>query len=279
MLHRPQSTADALKMLGMEGATILAGGTDIFPAYVDRPPPTALIDITKLPGLRGVSVDDATIRIGAATTWTDIVRTSLPPAFDMLKQAALEVGAVQIQNRGTIGGNLCNASPAADGVPPLLALDAQVELASPRGVRVLALEDFLLGNRQTIRAADEIMTAVLVPNDLPAARSKFLKLGARRHLVISIVMVAAALEFGEHATIKTARIAVGSASAIAQRLRTLEQRLVGARASADVAGHVTEECLSPLTPIDDIRATAGYRLDAAAELVKRTLLHLCGTPA
>lgn len=279
MLHRPQSTADALEMLGLHGATILAGGTDIFPAHVDRPPPAALIDITRLPGLRGVSRDGKTIRIGAATTWTDVVRAPLPPAFGMLKQAAREVGALQIQNRGTIGGNLCNASPAADGVPPLLVLDAEVELASPRGVRKLALEEFLLGNRRTARAADEIMTAVVVPDGPAAARSAFLKLGARRHLVISIVMVAAVLEVGEDANIKTARIAVGSASAVAKRLRALEQRLTGAPATADIANQVTKECLSPLGPIDDTRATANYRLEAAAELVKRTLVNLCETPA
>lgn len=274
MFHRPQSTDEALALLAMDGATILAGGTDIYPAHVDRPPPKRLVDISGLKDLRGVSRDAQTIRIGAATTWTEIARADLPPSFDMLRQAAREIGAVQIQNRGTIGGNLCNASPAADGAPPLLALDARVELASPRGPRILPLEEFLIGARRTARAADEIMTAILAPAENGASKSVFLKLGARKHLVISIVMVAAILSFDSDGTIEKARIAIGSASAVAQRLRGLEQRLVGLPANAAVVDCVSAEDLSALAPIDDARATAGYRIEAASELVRRALAQL-----
>lgn len=273
MLHRPQSTAEALALLSLPDARILAGGTDVYPALVDRPPPTRLVDISGLPDLRGVRRDGKSIRIGAATTWTEIARAGLPPAFDMLRLAARDVGAVQIQNRATIGGNLCNASPAADGVPPLLALDARVELASPGGVRVLALDDFLLGNRRTARAPDEIMTAVVV-DDVPGARSTFLKLGARSHLVISIVMVAALLVVDGAGAIAEARLAVGSASAVARRLRDLERRLVGLSANDAIADVVTSTDLSILNPIGDLRATADYRLEAALELLRRALAQL-----
>lgn len=272
MLHRPQSTDEALVLLALQDATILAGGTDIYPAHVDRPPPKRLVDISRLRDLKGVEQDGSSVRIGATTTWTEIARADLPPAFDMLRQAALEIGAVQIQNRATIGGNLCNASPAADGVPPLLALDAHVELVSPRGVRTLALGDFLLGNRRTARAPDEIMTAILV-NDVRAARSIFAKLGARKHLVISIVMVAALLATVDGAIVD-ARIAVGSASATAQRLHDLERRLIGLPAYEIVGDIVTAADFATLSPIDDLRAAASYRLEAAAELVRRALAHL-----
>ena len=274
MLHRPQSTAEALDLLAMEGATIIAGGTDIFPAHVDRPPPKRLVDISRMPGLRGIRREGRALRIGAATTWTEIARADLPSAFDMLRQGAREIGAVQIQNRATIGGNLCNASPAADGVRPLLALDAQVELVSPRGARILALDEFLIGNRRTARAPDEIMTAILLRDDFVTARSSFRKLGARRHLVISIVMVAALLDIDSNNHVQTARIAVGAASAVARRLDGLEQRLVGARADNAIGDIVSTEDFGSLSPIDDLRATAAYRREAAAELVRRALVEL-----
>ena len=134
------------------------------------------------------------LRIAACTTWSEIRDAALPPACDALRAAAAEVGGRQIQNAGTIGGNLCNASPAADGVPPLLALDAAVELASAAGTRRLPLAAFLLGPRRTDRRPGEILTAVLLPEAALAGRSVFLKLGARRHLVISIAMVAVRLD-------------------------------------------------------------------------------------
>ena len=276
MLHRPQSTAEALELLRLPDAMILAGGTDIFPAHVDRPAPKRLIDISRLADLRGIARNGATVRIGAATTWTEIARENLPPAFDMLRQAALEIGAVQIQNRGTIGGNLCNASPAADGAPPLVALDAHVELVSPRGLRTMALPDYLRGNRRTARAPDEILTAIVI-DDVAGARSTFVKLGARKHLVISIVMVAALIAIDDAGAISHARIAVGSASAVAQRLADLEQRLVGRPADASIVEFATSDEFMALSQIDDMRATADYRRDAALELVRRALADLTKT--
>src|SRR6202035_3905975 len=127
------------------------------------------------------------IRIGGLTTWTEIVRTPMPRCFDALKSAAREIGGIQIQNRGTVAGNLCNASPAADSVPPLLALDAEVELVSAAGPRRMPLAEFIVGNRKTARQPNEILSQILVPRTVENAASTFLKLGARRYLVISIV--------------------------------------------------------------------------------------------
>lgn len=242
-------------------AMVLAGGTDVYPAHISKPLSRAVVDISNVRELRGISEAAGFYRIGAATTWTDIIRADLPPAFDGLKLAARELGSVQIQNRGTIGGNLCNASPAADGVPPLLTLDAEVELVSAAGIRRMPLASFITGNRRTELSAHEILSAVLVPK-LDNATSSFIKLGARRYLVISIVMVAVVSNGGEW------RVAVGSASAVAQRLRALERDIKGhARPSSIVAPHH----LSGLSPIDDVRATASYRNDAALNLIAKAL--------
>ncbi|MGH9551787.1 MAG: FAD binding domain-containing protein, partial [Terriglobales bacterium] len=177
-----------------EGGQILSGGTDFFPALGDRPAPDRVVDISGLTEIKGITEEGNYIRIGGLTTWSEVLAAPLPRCFDALKSAAREIGGIQIQNRGTIGGNLCNASPAADGVPPLLALDAEVELASAAGRRRVLLADFIVGNRKTLRRPDEILAAVLVPRGLDDARSVFVKLGARCYLVISIAMVAAVVK-------------------------------------------------------------------------------------
>src|SRR5262249_10550441 len=135
LYFRPETVEQAVLLLRTEGCQILSGGTDFYPALGDRPLPERVVDISRLDELRGVSVEARYTRIGGLTTWTEIIRANLPPAFDGLKSAAREVGSVQIQNRGTVAGNLCNASPAADGIPPLLALDAAVELRSAFSAR------------------------------------------------------------------------------------------------------------------------------------------------
>ena len=190
------------------------------------------------------------------------------------------MGSIQIQNAGTVAGNLCNASPAADGVPPLLTLDAAVEIAGTQGLRTLPLASFITGVRKTALQRDEMVTAVLVPLPPTDARSAFRKLGARRYLVISIAMVSAVVVPGSDGDVAEARVAVGSCSPVAQRLPRLEQALVGAPLAADaLAGCVRLEHLAPLSPIDDVRGTAGYRTEAVAELVARTLAGCCGAEA
>ncbi len=187
-----------------------------------------MIDIGGLSELRGIDVTADAYRIGALTRWADVAAAALPACFDGLRAAAREVGSVQVQNAGTVGGNLCNASPAADGIPPLLTLDASVELTSTAGTRVLPLEAFLTGYRQTALRPDELLTAVLIPRGAADdARSAFLKLGLRRYLVISVVMVAVVVTTGPDDRITEARVAVGACSPVAQRLRSLESRLVG----------------------------------------------------
>jgi CO/xanthine dehydrogenase FAD-binding subunit len=268
---QPTSLDEAVSLLAGGGWTVLAGGTDVYPALGEDPVTQPLLDVSRIEALRGITHrPDGAIRIGALTTWTDIVRADLPPAFDALKQAAREVGSVQIQNRATIAGNLCNASPAADGVPPLLALDAQVELTGANGNRLVALKDFIKGNRQTVRARDELVTAIHIPASAVDGQSAFFKLGSRRYLVISIAMVAARLVANEDGIVTDAAVAVGACSAVAQRLPKLEAALVGQ--TLQIAGDVADAGhLDVLTPIDDVRAPAAYRMDAALEGVRRAL--------
>jgi len=270
---RPTSQSEALAALAQGGLTVLAGGTDYYPSRVGKPLADDILDISAIASLRGIHDAGSHWRIGATTTWSDVVAADLPPLFDGLKLAACEIGGVQIQNAGTLAGNLCNASPAADGVPPLLALDARAEIADTAGSRSVALADFILGNRRTLLRADQLLTAIFIPKPAHSARSRFVKLGARKYLVVSIVIVAATLEV-DAGRVSAARVAVGAASAVAQRLPLLEAALIGKRCNAGLGEHASMAHLAPLAPIDDVRASREYRLDASFTLVRRVLNEL-----
>ena len=164
--HRPSRLEDALTALARPHV-VLAGGTDFYPARVGRAIDEDVLDIGGIAVLRGISADAAGWRLGATTTWSELFEADLPPLFDGLKQAAREVGGRQIQNAGTLAGNLCNASPAADGVPCLLALDAEIELAGPAGRRLLPLRQFITGVRRTALTRDELVVAIHVPRPRP----------------------------------------------------------------------------------------------------------------
>jgi CO/xanthine dehydrogenase FAD-binding subunit len=271
LYFRPSSLQDALHVLADTRATILAGGTDVFPALGDRPLSGPVLDISGLEEIRSIRADDEYFHLGARATWSELLHARLPSCFDGLKAAAREIGSVQIQNQATIAGNLCNASPAADGAAALQALDAEIVLASRAGLRTLPLSAFILGNRRTARRPDELLTAIRVPRRLESAVSAFLKLGARRYLVISIVMVAVNLVLDEDGTIREALLCVGSCSPAALRLPALERDLVGKFAHPGLGRSVKPGHLADLSPIDDVRATADYRRDAARALVKRAL--------
>jgi CO/xanthine dehydrogenase FAD-binding subunit len=266
---RPTGLHEALQALARPHV-VLAGGTDFYPARVGQVIDEDVLDITAIADLGGVSETDEGWRLGATTTWSELLDTPLPALFDGLKLAAREVGGRQIQNAGTLAGNLCNASPAADGVPPLLALDAEVELAGRTGTRRLPLASFIIGNRLTALDRHELMVAIHVPRPEHQALSGFLKFGARRYLVISIAMAAATLEV-DAGRIAAARVAVGACSAVAQRLPILEAALQGAPLDRRLANAVDAAHLAPLSPIDDVRGSAAYRRDAVVTLLRRLL--------
>lgn len=277
----------ALACLAREPRTVLAGGTDLYALRPSRSLPGAVLDIDGLAALRGLREADAAgepaLHIGALTTWSEIAHAPLPAGMECLRLAAGEIGGAQVQNRGTLGGNVCNASPAADGIPALLALDARVQLASAAGRRELRLDEFVLGNRRTRLAPGELLTGFVLPRRSRKARSLFLKLGSRRYLVIAIAMVAVALDFDEHDRVCSSAIAVGACAPRTLRLRDLELSLIttprerlaerAAQALSDPAA------LAPLRPIDDVRGSAAYRLSAVAELLARAVAELSQSQA
>ena len=268
----PTTLPEALQFrASMPGSVLLAGCTDVFPALGENVLAGPVIDLSGIEQARRIVVDDKTVRIGALATWTEIAKAKLPAELRCLQSAARQIGARQIQNVATIAGNLCNASPAADGVPPLLALDAEIELSSTAGVRCLPLGQFILGNRKTALRPDEIVTAILITRRQGPAQSAFLKLGARHSLAISIAMAATLIEADGAGKVAKAAIAVGACSVVAMRLPSLEQALCGQPISPALIALVTADLLSPLTPISDLRASADYRREAAATLVRRGL--------
>lgn len=272
---RPATLEAALALLAEGPRTVLAGGTDHYPARVIHAPDENILDISTLPGL--CAIERRRDQRGdhwflpCLATWSDLIAADLPSAFDGLRAAARQIGGRQVQNAATVLGNVCNASPAADGIPCLLALDAEVELAARDGRRIVPLSAFVCGPRQTARRADELALGLRIPARGEAARSVFLKLGARRYLVISIVMVAAVAELDGAGRIARARVAVGACAPVAQRLPALEAALVGQRPDPAL---VRPEHLAPLAPIGDVRGTAAYRRTAALELVRRAVAAL-----
>ena len=268
---RAGSIEEALERLAHGPARIVAGGTDVYPALVDRPLRDNVLDITALRDLRGITRQANGFRIGALTTWSDVIRFDLPAWFDGLKLAAREIGGVQIQNAGTVAGTVCNASPAADGTVALLALEAEVELQGPGGMRRLGIADFVLGPRRTALGPGEMVTALHVPDMQARGAADFLKLGARHYLVISIAMVSAVIHVDDGGRVNRAGVAVGACSPVALRLPGLEAKLLGRKPGDGWAGAAEAGDLAALSPIDDVRGSGEYRLDAALTLLRRCL--------
>lgn len=267
---RPRTLAEALQTLQTEPALrVIAGGTDVYPSLGEAAARAELLDITGLSDLRGVHCGPDGLHIGALASWTDVQRADLPPGYRALQQAGREVGSAQIQNAGTVAGNVVNASPAADGTVALMALDALVDIAGPAGNRRVPLAGFVTGVRKVALAPGELVTGLHLPP--VRGRSEFLKLGARKYLVISIAMVAVHVETGSDGAITRAAVAVGACSPVARRLPALEAALVGARLD-DLAQVVRAGLIEGLAPISDVRAGADYRADAVPVLIRRALL-------
>ena len=273
MYYRPDKINEALDSLSREKLTIAAGCTDLLPSTQQDNLGDNILDISGIKSLRNIDFENGFRRIGSGVTWTDIVENNnLPNCYDMLKECSLQIGSQQIQNLGTIGGNLCNASPAADGVPCLLSLDASIELLSVNGKRVLKLEDFIKGSRKTELQNNEILSAILIPKEAEIGRSSFLKLGARKYLVISIAMIACKLNL-EKDIISDIAISVGSCSAVAKRIKSLENLLIGKSIKDELTTIILNyNYKNYLSPINDIRGTNNYRLKASKVLVKDTII-------
>ena len=274
MYYRPNKINDALNSLSKQKLTIAAGCTDLLPSTQEDNLGNDILDVSGIKSLRNITFENGFRKIGSGVTWTDLVENNdLPKCYDMLKECSLQIGSRQIQNLGTIGGNLCNASPAADGVPCLLSLDASIELLSVNGKRVLKLEDFIKGSRKTELQNDEILSAILIPKEAELGNSSFLKLGARKYLVMSIAMIACKLNL-KNDIISDIAISIGSCSAVAKRITSLENLLIGKSIKDELTTIILNFNYEKyLSPINDIRGTNLYRLKVSKVLVKDTIIN------
>lgn len=255
---------------------VLAGGTDVMVGALHRPDPVGVIDVFDLDGLRGIDVRDDWIRIGAASTYADLIaHDTIRAELPALHLCCREIGAVQIQARGTVGGNMGTSSPVGDTLPMWLALDAEVELGSTQGLRRVPYHTFCTGYRQTVMRPDELIVAVEVPR--PERLLQFWrKVGTRRAQAISKVMVAGAARV-DGGKLRHVRLAMGAVADRPLRLVETEALMLGQVPDAELAQRVREHVRTEIEPISDVRSTADYRLTAAANLAARFVLTLGAT--
>jgi len=279
-IETPASLADAFAFLA--GSTVeapvtpIAGGTDIMVRITGEigEPPGRMIDLSRLAELRGITVDGAAIVIGAATTYTEIRRSdACREHLPALVEAAATIGAAQIQNRGTLGGNIANASPAGDTLPVLLALDAVIVVGGPRGERTIPAADFWVAYRRTALAPDELILRVRIPV-AGGREARFRKIGTRRAQAISKVVLALAWREsgGARAAIwSDVRLALGSVADRPIRASATEAVLEGAMPTPETADAAAESLAAEIHPIDDVRSTADYRRVVAARALHRMI--------
>jgi xanthine dehydrogenase small subunit len=270
----PGSLNEAYTLLVEAPARPIAGGTDLMVALTGElgEPPDRVLDLWRLDELRGIAVDGSDVSIGALTTYTDIRRSAVcREHLPALVEAAATIGAAQIQNRGTLGGNIANASPAGDTLPVLLALDAVIVCGSARGERTISAADFWTAYRKTALAPDELIVRIRVP--LASGReTRFRKVGTRRAQSISKVVLALSYrDAGPAAPWTDVRLALGSVAPTPIRARGTEVALEGRPPTPETADRAAEVLAAELHPIDDVRSTAEYRRLVAARVLHRLI--------
>lgn len=271
----PQTLAEALETLGRqtEDVHIIAGGTDLVPRMRSRVVEPALLVDLRLLALDGIEMTGDGIRIGARATHTDLLESDLlAKHFPALGEAAAEIAGPPIRNRGTVGGNLVNASPAADLAPPLLVYDAVAVLAKANAQREVPLADFFIGPGQTVLTPDEIVTEIRIPAVPPNTSSKFIKLGKRKAMAIAVVSAAARLTLDEAGNISLARIALGSVAPKPLRAVKAEAALEGQTPNVALFAEAGQVASMESSPISDIRASGDYRKKMVAVLTRRALV-------
>jgi len=275
-LRAPATLAEALALLASDagGWRPFAGGTDLMVQLEAGTLPEArYVGLWRLAELRGVRDTGDAIEIGALTTYTDVLNSALlQREFPLLGRAAAETGGVATQNRGTIGGNIANASPAADSPPVLLVYDAELELVSARGTRHVAYDTFHLGYKKMDLAPDELIARIRLPRRTPGWKEYYRKVGTRRAQAISKVCVAAAIKMDRsRGMVDDVRIALGSVAPTVVRARSAEAAL--RERALDRAGiAAAEQALArDITPIDDLPSTARYRLKVAQWMLREWL--------
>jgi CO/xanthine dehydrogenase FAD-binding subunit len=272
---RVKTESELADALARPGASPLSGGTDLLVKIRSGlVSPTALVDLSRIESLQGIAERDGEVLIGAATSEAEILESPIvAERAPLLSQVLRSLGSVQIRHRGTLGGNLANASPAADGAIPLLLYDARLRIAGKDGERTVDLDRFFVGPGRTVLAQGEYIRSILIPALGPASHDDwsvfFHKVGKRRALTISIASLGSLLRV-EAETIDV-RIAVGSVAPTPIRLRIVERRLRGAHLAGALIAEACTEASKEVSPIDDVRATAAYRRRVVAGLLARSL--------
>ena len=274
---RPVDVADALQALAQGGqVTPLAGGTNIMVNLKRMPLETDLVaDLSGLRELKLISTNNDNMRLGAGVTFARLLEWSPGGAVEgLMRPMCAAFASPLIRNLATVGGNLCDASAAADISPPLLALDATVELQSAaRGLRVLPLPEFFQGVRRTARRADELLTAIEFPRPAGNEHWFYYKLGKRKADAISIVSVAMTVALSQ-GIVERARIALGAVAPVAMRVSQAEELLRGEPLNEVVINAAAASAAQEARPIDDFRATSAYRRQMVAALVRRGLAQI-----
>lgn len=271
-LMRPLTLTSALEMMAtLELTQPIAGGTDLVAAYRDLGcKPVHLIDLGLIPELNGIVEEDGDVLIGPTTTHTQILASKvIEETAPALHDAARWIGSVQIRNRGTVGGNICNASPAADTAPPLLVHDAEAQISSLDDDRWVPLQDFFAGPKMTILEPDELLTGLRFPS-VKGAGSSFQRIGRRKGFTLSVVNAAIYVERSGD-KVREARIALGSVAPTPMRVTKVENELRGKKMNEELVEQAAQVCVEEAKPIDDVRGTAEYRRDMTAVLVKRSM--------
>jgi CO/xanthine dehydrogenase FAD-binding subunit len=276
-LKTPKGLSDALETLAREPGVWrpFAGGTDLMVLFeAGKLAHQRFVNIWNLPELRGIEVTAEHVTLGALVTYTEVqAHEVLRREFPLLCRAASETGGLAIQNRGTIGGNIVNASPAADSPPALLVYDAQLELVSANGARWIPYGDFHTGYKQMLLRADELLGRIRLPRAIKDWQQYYRKVGTRKAQAISKVCLACAAQV-EEGQIKELRLALGSVAPVPLRCLKTEEFLKGRKLDAGVISGAKSELSKEIVPIDDIRSTALYRLRVAANVLEDFLLTL-----
>ncbi len=275
-LIQPDNLSEASRVLLELGekACLVAGGTDVFTAMREKGlEPEVLVDLKGIRELRGIApAGDHRVSIGATTTLREVETSKLVhEVCPVLAETVGQIGSIQVRNRGTIGGNLGNGSPAADSARALLILDAEIELESPAGTRTMPIESFFIGPGETAIQRGEIMRRVIIPSPKPGTSMVSLKYGPRQAMDCAVASVAVALTFDASGECRTARIALGAVAPTPLRARQAESLLVSGEFTEQYLERVAEAARAEAKPISDLRASAGYRSHLVEVLVRRAV--------
>ena len=273
-IHRPTSLGEALKLMGaLESVKPIAGGTDLLPLMRDRAIAVEdIVDIQGLHELKGITVEDGALRIGALTTLTEVLESPLvAEKAPALREAVSHIGSVQTRNQGTLAGNLCNASPAADSAPALMVLGAQARVISPRGIRMVPVQELFAGPKMNSLGKDEFVTELLIPELPSGSGAAFEKLGRRKGITLAVVNAAAYIAMDGKKCVD-ARIALGAIAATPIRLPEVEATFISKELTPEAIEESSRACYARVSPVDDVRASAEYRREIACVLVKRAIV-------